>query len=78
MHDGAIIIVNNIIYAANVRIELEEGAQYGDKFGGRHSAAISASKQTDATVIVLSEEKKIMRFFEHGKEIKNKEVNFNH
>lgn len=71
LHDGAIIIKNNIIYAANVFIKCKNSDDFSERFGGRHTAAFNASKETDATVIVLSEEKKIMKVFKNGKELED-------
>lgn len=57
LHDGAIIVHGDKIkYAACI---LPHSAQKFDKkFGTRHRAAIALSEQTDAVVIVISEERK--------------------
>ncbi|MBP5301370.1 MAG: DNA integrity scanning protein DisA nucleotide-binding domain protein [Bacilli bacterium] len=66
LHDGAVIIANNLIYAANVFVQSTHSEEKS-KFGARHTAAYNASVQTDATVIMLSEEKKEMVIYEKGR-----------
>ncbi len=55
LHDGAVIIVGNKVAAASTRLPLSE-EQYAETMGTRHRAAIGLSGQTDALVIVISEE----------------------
>lgn len=56
LHDGAVIIRNNRIYASKVVLPLSENLQYTKDHGTRHLAAIGLSELTDAVVIVTSEE----------------------
>ncbi len=56
LHDGAILIEGDTIIAAGVILPLTQFA-LGDKtLGTRHRAAIGLSEETDAFVIVVSEE----------------------
>jgi len=55
LHDGAVIISNNKIVAAACTLPLSEG-EYDYKIGTRHRAAIGLTSQTDALVVVVSEE----------------------
>jgi len=56
LHDGAMVIRDNKIVAAKVILPLTNQTKYVRKFGTRHQAAIGISEQTDAFVIVVSEE----------------------
>ena len=56
LHDGAMVIKDNKIVAAKVILPLTNQTKYVQKYGTRHQAAIGISEQTDAFVIVISEE----------------------
>ena len=56
LHDGAIIIHNNRIGAAGCFLPLSEQANIKKSFGTRHRAALGMSEQSDAVVLVVSEE----------------------
>src|SRR5919198_6281808 len=58
LHDGAVIVRGNTIVAAACLLPLEEtaGATAAHRYGMRHRAALSISAQTDAIVVVVSEE----------------------
>jgi diadenylate cyclase len=56
LHDGAAIIRGERIWAVKVVLPLSENLEYTQKFGTRHLAAIGISEETDAFVIVVSEE----------------------
>ena len=56
LHDGAMVIKDNRIVAAKVILPLTNQTKYVQRFGTRHQAAIGISEQTDAFVIVVSEE----------------------
>lgn len=57
LHDGAVIIRDQTIVAAAVILPLaEEGSQLTRSMGTRHRAALGLSQQTDALIIVVSEE----------------------
>ena len=55
LHDGAVIIRNDLIAAASVYYQTVDIAMPG-KFGSRHRAALSISSQVDAVTVVVSEE----------------------
>lgn len=57
LHDGAVIVRGGQILAAACLLPLEESADRGaHRYGMRHRAALSISAQTDAIVVVVSEE----------------------
>jgi len=56
LHDGAVIIRGNQIVAAACILPLTQNAMIDRSLGTRHRAAIGVSEETDAVVIVVSEE----------------------
>lgn len=56
LHDGAVIVRNDKIYAAKVVLPLSENIEYTKKYGTRHLAALGISEKTDSFAIIVSEE----------------------
>ena len=56
LHDGAVIIVGDQIKAAGAILPLTQNPVRDRSLGTRHRAAIGLSEETDAIVIVVSEE----------------------
>jgi len=56
LHDMAVVIRRDKIAAAGVQFPLAEHGEYDRMLGSRHRAAIGLSKETDAVVVVISEE----------------------
>lgn len=56
LHDGAAIVRNCKLYAAGCILPLTSQHDIASKFGTRHRAAIGMSEQSDAMVLVVSEE----------------------
>jgi diadenylate cyclase len=57
LHDGAVIIRNNIIEAARCILPLSATVEFGErKLGTRHRAGLGLSEQVNALTIILSEE----------------------
>ena len=57
LHDGAVIIRDNRIVAARVILPLtRNGEMLSKRLGTRHRAALGVSEETDAVVVVVSEE----------------------
>ncbi len=67
LHDGAILIRDNLIKAARIHIPLSDSTKVRTDFGTRHRAAIGASELGDAVVIVISEEKGTISLAQEGK-----------
>lgn len=56
LHDGAVIISDNKIAAASCMLPLADDKDIARELGTRHRAAIGISKESDALVVVISEE----------------------
>ena len=56
LHDGAVIIDNGKIIAAGCFLPLSEQADIRRSFGTRHRAALGLAEETDAIILVVSEE----------------------
>ena len=57
LHDGAVIIQEGRIAAAGCLLPLDTDMEISDTFGTRHQCAMSLGKETDAVVVIISEEK---------------------
>ncbi|GHV77326.1 membrane protein [Spirochaetia bacterium] len=56
LHDGAVIIQNGRITAAGCFLPLSEQQDIRKNFGSRHRASLGMSEQSDAVILVVSEE----------------------
>ncbi len=56
LHDGAVIVRENVVEAAGCFLPLAEQVLSERRIGTRHRAAVGLTEQTDAVVIVVSEE----------------------
>ena len=66
LHDGAMIIVGNRIAAARCQLPMTNRTDLPAQYGMRHRAAIGLSEDTDADIIVVSEESGGVRFVRSG------------
>ena len=66
LHDGAVIISQDKIAAAAVILPITERDELGYILGTRHRAAIGISEQSDAIVIVVSEETRAISLVHEG------------
>jgi len=57
LHDGAMIIRRGRIAAAGSLFPLSESPDLGSWAGTRHRAAVGLSEETDAIIVVVSEER---------------------
>ena len=57
LHDGAVIVQQGIIAAAGCFLPLSSNPQISKELGSRHRAALGLSEETDAVIIVISEER---------------------
>jgi diadenylate cyclase len=67
LHDGAVIIRGNRIAAAGCTLPLSDSPHIGTTIHTRHKAALGISEQSDATVVVVSEETGIISVAFNGK-----------
>ena len=56
LHDGAMIIRNGMIYAAGCILPLTKNDSLSVDLGTRHRAAVGMSENSDAVILVVSEE----------------------
>jgi uncharacterized protein (TIGR00159 family) len=67
LHDGAMIINGNRICAARCQLPMTSRTDLPARYGMRHRAAVGLSEETDADVIVCSEETGKVAFVRGGK-----------
>ncbi len=56
MHDGGVIISKGKIHSAGCLLPLSQNPAIDKKYGTRHRAALGLSEETDAIIVVVSEE----------------------
>jgi uncharacterized protein (TIGR00159 family) len=66
LHDGAIIIANNVVKATRVILPVNNEKKIPERFGLRHRAAIGITEKTDALAIVVSEESGQISYIKNG------------
>lgn len=66
LHDGAVIIVNNLIVATRVILPVSNDRRIPLKYGLRHRAAVGISEKTDALSLVVSEETGGISYIKNG------------
>lgn len=66
LHDGAIIVKENIILAAGCFLPLSQREDISKELGTRHRAAIGITEESDVLSIVVSEETGIISTVRHG------------
>jgi diadenylate cyclase len=66
LHDGAVLISGDTIIAAGVILPLTQFPVADKTLGTRHRAALGLSEETDALVIVVSEETSIVSVAQRG------------
>ncbi len=71
LHDGAVIIRDEVIIAAGALLPLAEMTVHTERFGTRHRAALGITEQTDAVVIVVSEENGQVSLVERARIVRN-------
>lgn len=67
LHDGALIVRGDKLYAAGCVLPLTEDKQLSKSLGTRHRAGIGITENSDALVFIVSEETGIISKAENGK-----------
>ncbi|HVR73566.1 MAG TPA: diadenylate cyclase CdaA [Planctomycetota bacterium] len=67
LHDGAVVIQKDRVAAAGCLFPLSESPIVGSVLGTRHRAALGITEETDAVVVVVSEETGVVSFVHGGK-----------
>ncbi len=67
MHDGGVIIQNGRIHSAGCLLPLSRNPKINKRYGTRHRAALGLSEETDAVIIVVSEETQEISIVQGGK-----------
>jgi diadenylate cyclase len=65
-HDGAMIIEENRLTTFGVRLPMSQTSRLPEEYGTRHHAAMGLAEQTDALVLVVSEERGEVSSFRNG------------
>src|SRR6476619_3994585 len=71
MHDGAVVIRGESIIAAGATLPLADTTVHTERFGTRHRAALGIAEQTDAVVVVVSEENHQISLVERTRIVRN-------
>ncbi len=74
LHDQAVIIRDDTILAAKCMLPATQSPQYGG-LGTRHRAAIGVTEESDALVVVVSEETGIISVAYNGRMVRRLDIN---
>jgi diadenylate cyclase len=66
LHDGGVVIHKGRIQTAGCLLPLSKNPYISKRYGTRHLAAIGLSEETDAVIIVVSEETSEISLVQHG------------
>jgi diadenylate cyclase len=67
LHDGAVVIAENMIKSASCILPLTEKTDLPAQFGLRHRAGIGVTETNDATAIIISEETGEISYAKQGR-----------
>ncbi len=71
LHDGAVIVKGDKIVAAGCVLPLAEAGTHEAELGLRHQAACGLAQQTDAVVVVVSEETSTISLAHNGRMVRH-------
>ncbi|MEA3547780.1 MAG: diadenylate cyclase, partial [Thermodesulfobacteriota bacterium] len=66
LHDGGVVVSGDRILSARCVLPLTKNPYISKSLGTRHRAAIGISEETDAVIIVVSEETRAISLVQHG------------
>lgn len=66
LHDGAVIIIGDKIKGAGCLLPISQSHELPLKYGMRHRSALGMSEETDAFIIIVSEETGKIAYAYHG------------
>ena len=75
LHDGAVIIEKNRVVAAGCILPLSQNPRLAKSLGTRHLAGLGLSEESDAVVIIVSEETASISLATHGKLKRKLDIN---
>lgn len=67
LHDGAMIINNNLIHSASCVLPVSNNSALPEKLGLRHRSALGITEQSSVAVFIVSEETGAISFAHQGK-----------
>ena len=67
LHDGAVIVRGDRLYAAGCVLPLTQNKELNKELGTRHRAGIGIAENSDALVIIVSEETGVISIAQNGK-----------
>ncbi|HTY07745.1 MAG TPA: diadenylate cyclase, partial [Candidatus Edwardsbacteria bacterium] len=67
MHDGAVVVRGDRIVAAGCTLPMSQDPVLAATYGMRHRAAVGLTEETDAVVVVVSEERQAISIARYGK-----------
>ncbi len=67
MHDGGVIIKHSRIHSAGCLLPLSKNTRIDKRYGTRHRAALGLSEETDAIIVVVSEETQEISLVRQGR-----------
>lgn len=71
LHDMAVLIRDDRVVAAGVQFPLADGEHFSSDLGSRHRAAIGLTQETDALVVVVSEETGTISIVQRGQMVRH-------
>ena len=67
LHDGAVIVRGDKLYAAGCVLPLTQNKELNKELGTRHRAGIGITENSDALVIIVSEETGVISVAQNGR-----------